>query len=79
MLRAVFRWCLEGAGQCRPRKEIIVRGYSIREVAGLIGVAVSTFYVMIGRGSAPPVTKIGKRSIVFERDYMLWLDKQPKR
>ena len=56
-----------------------MRGYSIKQAAALIGIAVSTFYMMIGRGTAPAVTKIGNRSVIFERDYLAWMDKQPKR
>lgn len=53
-----------------------MKGYSIRETAALIGVATSTFYLWMKSGAAPKVTKIGGRSIIFERDYLAWLDQQ---
>ena len=56
-----------------------MRGFSIPELSAMIGIARSTFYMMVKEGRAPAVTKIGNRSVVFERDYLAWLDKQPKR
>lgn len=53
-----------------------MKGYSIREAAALIGVAVSTFYVWMKQGAAPKVTKIGGRSIIFERHYLEWLERK---
>lgn len=55
-----------------------MRGYSIPELSAIIGIARSTFYLMVREGRAPAVTKIGNRSVIFERDYLTWLDKQPK-
>lgn len=59
--------------------EQTMRGYSIKEAAGLIGIAVSTFYLMIGKGTAPPVTKVGHRSVVWERDILEWMDNLPRK
>jgi predicted DNA-binding transcriptional regulator AlpA len=53
-----------------------MQGYSVREIARMIGVARSTFYLMVTEGRAPRITKIGSRSIIFERDYLVWLDDQ---
>lgn len=55
-----------------------MQGHSITELCKLIGIARSTFYLMLKEGRAPAVTKLGSRSVVFERDYLAWLDKQPK-
>ena len=51
-----------------------MQGYSIRQISAMLGIARSSFYAMLAVGKAPRVTKIGARSIVFERDYLAWLD-----
>ena len=53
-----------------------MRCYSIKEVAKLIGIGVSTFYLWVERGQAPRVMRVGGRVFVVERDYMAWLDAQ---
>ena len=56
-----------------------MRGYSVSELSAMIGIARSTFYLMLKEGRAPVVTKIGNRSVVFERDYLAWLETLPKK
>ena len=56
-----------------------MQGYSITQLSAMIGIARSTFYLMLKEGRAPAITKIGSRTVIFERDYLAWLDKQPKR
>ncbi len=53
-----------------------MRAYSIKEVAKLVGIGVSTFYLWVERAQAPKVTKIGGRSFIFEKDYLAWMDEQ---
>lgn len=52
--------------------------YSVSQVCKLASIARSTFYLLAKDGRGPVVTKIGSRSVVLERDYLMWLDKQPK-
>ena len=56
-----------------------MQGYSIPAAAAIIGVARSTLYLLMREGRGPAVTKIGSRSIIYERDILTWLDKQPKK
>ena len=56
-----------------------MRCYSIKEVAKLIGIGVSTFYLWMERGEAPPVTRVGGRRFVFERDYLAWMAQLPRK
>lgn len=53
-----------------------MRCYSIKEVAKLIGIGVSTFYLWVARGQAPRIMKVGGRVFVAERDLMAWMDAQ---
>ena len=46
-----------------------MQAYSLRQVSKMLGVAMSTLYLRIKEGTAPRVTKIGARSVIFERDY----------
>jgi len=55
---------------------MVMRAYSIKEVAKLVGIGVSTFYLWVERAQAPKVTKIGGRSFIFEKDYLAWMDEQ---
>ena len=52
-----------------------MQGYSIKEVSKLIGISVATFYVWSKSGMAPKITRLGRRVIIFEVDYLQWLAK----
>lgn len=53
-----------------------MQGYSLRETAAMIGIALSTLYVLMKQKKAPRVTKVGNRSIIFKCHLEEWLAEQ---
>jgi excisionase family DNA binding protein len=55
-----------------------MQAYSISEVCERARISRTTLYKLIGQGTGPIVTKIGRRSVIFETDLHAWQSQLPK-
>lgn len=49
-----------------------MQAYSVNGVCKLLGISRTTFYVLVGSGKAPRITKINNRSLIFDDDLRAW-------
>ena len=49
--------------------------YSVREFCKMVGISPRTFYTLRKRGAAPPLLRIGRRTLIRAAAIDLWLKK----